>query len=57
MEKNIQCFWLNNAFNNLHGKEFRETIVIPLKVYVFSDPVLCIGKMNENSQSNTGILN
>ena len=23
------------------------------KVYVFSDSVLCLGKMNENSQSNT----
>ena len=24
------------------------------KVYVFSDPVLCLGKMNENPRSNIG---
>ena len=32
-----------------------EEVISPLhaKVYVFSDFVLCIGKMNENPQSNT----
>ena len=45
--------WLDKI---LHGKEFLDTIVIinlqRTKVYVFSDSVLCLGKVLQHPESN-----
>ena len=50
---------LKSAGNILHGKQLSlvsDDEVISLshaKVYVFSDSVLCLGKVNQNPTSNT----
>ena len=48
-----KIFWKNHSWKQL--SLIGDETVINLqraKVYVFSDSVLCLGKMNENSQSN-----
>ena len=45
--------WEDFSWNNLSLVSDEEDISLShAKVYVFSDSVLCLGKMNENPQSN-----
>ena len=45
--------WENDSWKNLSLIGDEEVIsLLHTKVYVFSDSVLCLGKMNENPQSN-----
>ena len=45
--------WDDSSWKHLSLIGGEEVISLPhAKVYVFSDSVLCLGKMNENPQSN-----
>ena len=49
-----QISWENYPWKHLSLVNDEEVISLShAKVYVFSDSVLCLGKMNENPQSNT----
>ena len=46
--------WEDSSWKHLSLIGDEEVInLLHTKVYVFSDSVLCLGKMNENPQSNT----
>ena len=46
-------YWENSSWKYLSSIGDAQVISLQrTKVYVFSDPVLCLGKMNENPQSN-----
>ena len=46
--------WDDFSWKHLSSIEYEEVISLShAKVYVFSESVLCLGKMNENPQSNT----
>ena len=49
-----QISWENFPRKQLHTVNDEEVISLShAKVYVFSDSVLCFGKVNQNPQSNT----
>ena len=49
-----QISWVNSQWRILSLVNDAEVISLPhVKVYVFSDCVLCLGKVNQNPTSNT----